>query len=259
MKIFISADIEGVLGINHWDEDSDKFAKRMNQEVIAACEGAIEGGATEVFVKDAHANGRTIDPYSLPEQVKLIRGKSSSPKSMVEQIDDTFDAIAFIGYHSASGTDTNPLAHTHTTSVEYIKINGEIASEFTLNSLIAAYYGVPSIFISGDEGLINQVKQELPFIETVAINQGFGNATITLLGAKESLSLIKAGMKKAVINSDKAKTELPEYFEVEVSFRDHTKALRASFYPGAKKIGPKVVVFESDDYYEVMRFKYFTF
>jgi len=42
MKIYISADIEGVTGITHWDEtektksDYQKFAKQMTDEVKAA-------------------------------------------------------------------------------------------------------------------------------------------------------------------------------------------------------------------------------
>ncbi|MBY9021720.1 MAG: M55 family metallopeptidase, partial [Candidatus Lokiarchaeota archaeon] len=51
MKIYISADIEGISGIAHWDEteksksDYQKFATQMTNEVRAACEGAIKAGA----------------------------------------------------------------------------------------------------------------------------------------------------------------------------------------------------------------------
>ena len=66
MKVFISADIEGVTGILHWDEtarthaDFTEFRDRMTQEVSAACEGAFEAGATEVWIKDAHGSGRNL-------------------------------------------------------------------------------------------------------------------------------------------------------------------------------------------------------
>ena len=52
MKICISADIEGITGIAHGDEteksksDYQKFAKQMTDEVKAACEGAINSGAS---------------------------------------------------------------------------------------------------------------------------------------------------------------------------------------------------------------------
>lgn len=67
MKIFISADIEGITGVTHWDEtektksDHKEFAHQMTLEVKAACEGAIDAGADEIWIKDAHDTARNID------------------------------------------------------------------------------------------------------------------------------------------------------------------------------------------------------
>ncbi len=60
MKIYITADIEGITGAAHWDEtdkknaDYGEFREQMTAEVAAACEGALNAGAAEVWVKDAH-------------------------------------------------------------------------------------------------------------------------------------------------------------------------------------------------------------
>jgi D-amino peptidase len=60
MRIFISADIEGVTGVTNWNEtekphaDYPEFREQMTAEVAAACEGALNAGATEIVVKDAH-------------------------------------------------------------------------------------------------------------------------------------------------------------------------------------------------------------
>ena len=103
MKVFISADIEGVAGITSWDEtnknhsDYEYFKIQMSKEVAAACEGANECGAKEIYIKDAHASGRNIIPDYLPENAYLIRGWSGDPLSMVQGIDDSFDALIFIG------------------------------------------------------------------------------------------------------------------------------------------------------------------
>ena len=54
MKIYISADIEGITGVVNWDEankskpDYKAFCKQMTEEVKAACEGAIKAGAQEI-------------------------------------------------------------------------------------------------------------------------------------------------------------------------------------------------------------------
>jgi D-amino peptidase len=65
-KLYISADIEGVCGIAHWDEtelaspQSAAFRAQMTREVKAACEAACSLGVAEILVKDAHDSGRNL-------------------------------------------------------------------------------------------------------------------------------------------------------------------------------------------------------
>jgi len=114
MKIYISADIEGITGTTHWDEadkknsDFKEFQEQMTAEVAAACEGALRAGATEILVKDAHDTARNIIASKLPREVRLVRGWSGHPFSMVQYLDETFHAVLMIGYHSRAGLDTNP-------------------------------------------------------------------------------------------------------------------------------------------------------
>ncbi len=116
MKVYISADIEGTAGITNWEEAEkphatyQEFRERMTDEVVAACEGAIEVGAKEILVKDAHDSGRNIIAARLPDCARLIRGWSGHPFSMVQELDESFDALLFVGYHAKAGSDENPLA-----------------------------------------------------------------------------------------------------------------------------------------------------
>ena len=99
MKIYISADIEGTTGITDWEEAGkghptyQEFRERMTEEVVAACEGAIEAGAKEILIKDAHDSGRNIIAGRLPDCAKLIRGWSGHPFSMVQELDESFAAL----------------------------------------------------------------------------------------------------------------------------------------------------------------------
>ena len=145
MKVYISVDIEGVTGVTAWDEtelnhpDHKAAALQMTREAVAACEGAIAAGADEIIVKDAHDTARNMDIHAFPEQVKLCRGWTNTPESMVAGIDETFDAAIFIGYHSGAGFDGNPLSHTMNQQNNYVKINGRQAAEFEMNAYGAAY------------------------------------------------------------------------------------------------------------------------
>lgn len=144
MKIFISADIEGVATTTLWpetekgSEDYRQHAQQMTMEVIAACEAASEAGASEIVVRDAHEDGNNLDIWKLPENVTLIRGWSGHPYSMVYGIDPSFDAAIFIGYHSAASSGGNPLSHTESLNPLSVKLNGTLASEFLLYSYAAA-------------------------------------------------------------------------------------------------------------------------
>lgn len=262
MKVYISADIEGVTGIGHWDE-TDKgaqseyqwFQKQMNREVAAATQSALDAGASKVVIKDAHDSGRNLILDELPEQVELVRGWAGHPLSMVQEIDESFDAILFIGYHSRAGQDSNPLAHTMSSArITRMTLNGRDMSEFYLHGLAASYYGVPSIFVAGDQGLCDEVAELNDHIETVATIRGEGNSIISQ-HPETSLKQIREGVK-AALNKDLSKglLNIPSVIDFRIEFKKHQDAYRASFYPGAKKIDPLIVQYETDDFFEVMRF-----
>lgn len=259
MKVFISADIEGVNGIVAWSEtDADKsryadFQRQMSMEVAFACQGANEAKAEEIFVKDAHDSAMNIDVSLLPNYVTLHRGWEGCLCSMMAGLNKSFDAVIFIGYHSPAGSDGNSLSHTMDTDIHHLKINGVDASEFTINALYAAYLGIPVAFLSGDLNLTKQVKQLLPKVITVATKEGRHGAVVSK-HPNVTNEEIKAGVKKA-LTSDLSQNilPLPTHFKVEVGYKRHQDAYRSSFYPGCHLINPETLVFEADDYYEVLR------
>jgi len=260
MKIYISADIEGITGVTHWDEteksksDHREFAKQMTDEVKAACEGAIKAGAKEIWIKDAHDTGRNIIVDDLPQNIKLIRGWSEHPYLMVQELDKSFDALLMIGHHSFSSSSSNPLSHTlnpHT--LNYIKLNGEYASEFLIFGYAAATMGVPVVFVSGDEGICKEAKKINKNIKTLAVNKGVGNSVISI-HPKLAVEKIKKGVKSILKEDiDKCKIKLPEHFKVRISYKKHIDAFKASFYPGMEQVSSTNVAFETDDYFEVLR------
>ncbi len=259
MKVFISADIEGVAGVSHWEEASSKgpgyqeARHLMTQEVVAACKGAFEAGAEEIFIKDAHGNGRNIITSLLPEKVKIIRGWSGHPFVMMQELDDTFNAVLMIGYHSHTVSEANPLAHTFIIQIAHIKINGEFASEFLFNAFTASLVNVPVAFVSGDIATCEETKILNKNIKTEAVTQGKGASTISL-SPKQSCRKIKEGTVKALQSDFTACSfDLPDYFEVEIKFTDPISAYRASFYPGMKKGDSQTVIFETDSYFDVLR------
>ena len=260
MKVFISADIEGVTGTTDWNEtdkahgDYLEFREQMTAEVAAACEGALNAGATEIVVKDAHWTGRNLIASKLPRAVRLIRSWTLDPYSMMAGLDATFHAALMIGYHSRSGSDASPLAHTLTGRVVYVKINGRDASEFLINAYTAGWLRVPVVFLSGDAGICQDAQDFLPGLSTVAVMEGVGNATTSIHPAL-AVERIRGGVEVALRGDvARCRVAMPSHFTAEVYFKLHTNARQASFFPGARLAGPHVVQFEADDYFEVLRF-----
>jgi len=263
MKIYISADIEGVTGVTHWDEteigksDYVAFQGQMTAEVVAACEASTAAGASEVWIKDAHDTGRNLIAAKLPSGTRLIRGWSGHPFSMVQELDSTFAALILIGYHARGGSGESPLAHTLTGGFAYIKINERYASELLLHGYAAASVGVPLVFVSGDAGVCEEARSLSPAIVTLPVKRGVGGATVNV-HPERAIQGIRDGVRQALHGDlTRYRFPLPSRFAVEVGYKDHAKAYRASFYPGASLSGASAVTFETGDYFEVLRFLLF--
>jgi D-amino peptidase len=263
MKVYISADIEGITGVTHWNETEDdkpdyaQFRQQMTAEVAAACEGALAAGAAEIWVKDAHGSGRNIIAEQLPRQARLLRGWTGHPLMMVERIDNTFQAAMMIGYHSPAGYSGNPLAHTISGKDAYILINGIYASEFMIYTYAAALHRVPVVFLSGDAALCQDAAALVPGLTSVAVKEGQGDSTLNL-HPHLALEKIKDGAQRAVTGDvSRCRLELPAHFAVEVRYKNHAQAYSSSFFPGASLKDAHTIQFETNDYFEVLRFLIF--
>lgn len=259
-RIFLSADIEGTCGIAHWDEtekskgDYGYFANQMTMEVAAACKGTLSGGAEEMMVKDAHDSARNINPALLPKEAIIFRGWARDPYMMMSGIKEGDFGAFFTGYHSAAGTDFNPLAHTMNGQNNYVKINGEIASELYINCLTAAMFGVPVRFVSGDEGLCEWIKTKVPGVVTVATTKGCGNGSISI-HPQLAVEKIEAGAKQAMGTPlEECLFPMPETFEVEIGYKYHYLAKRNAYYPGCVQKDSHSIVYKADLYMDVLRF-----
>lgn len=263
MKVYISADIEGVTGATHWDETDQKNAfygelrEQMTAEVAAACEGALQAGGSEIWVKDAHDSARNIIAAKLPREVRLVREWSEHPFGMMQELDETFHAALMIGYHSRAGSNGSPLAHTMTGNMIHIAINGQYASEFVVSAYTAGLVGVPVVFLSGDAALCQEAQGFLPGLSTVAVQHGVGNSTASI-HPHLAVERIRSGVE-AALRGDLSKCRVPgpDRFSVELRYRKHADAYRASFYPGVRAIDSHTVGFEAEDYFEVLRFLLF--
>lgn len=259
LKVFISVDMEGVSGLIHWDEtdhsgpDYGLFRKLMTAEANAAIAGALEAGATEIVVRDAHDSARNILPDLLRPEARLIRDWNG-PLSMMEGIDKTFDAVVFVGYHARAGTPNAVLKHTMSLSLFDVILNGVRLPEGGWNAAIAGYYGVPVVFLSGDAAICGQIREVIGNIETVAVKEGMGRAA-SMLHPVKAQELIQKGVAAALRNRSAYKPYKPAApYRLEIVFTDENLALRASWIPGATRTGERSVAFASNDFMDIVKY-----
>jgi len=262
-KLYISADIEGVAGIADWKEteigepQGAYFRKQMTREVKAVCEAALEAGAVDILVKDAHGSGRSIDPSALPVNVRLLRSWTRDPLVMMGGLDSSYEGVFFTGCHSAAGTNGNPLAHTMEVYIQEIRINGRLASEFLINAYTAASMNIPVLLLTGDSALCETAKELNPNIRTVAVSEGLGNASISIHPDLADRRIKEAVKSALAASSFDFLLTLPKTFEVSVVFKEHYRAYRGSFFPGARLSAPSEVSFSSSRWEDVLTFFFF--
>ncbi len=264
MKVFLSADMEGTCGIVSWPEteratpmDYTPAQKQMTREVAAACKGALAAGAEEILVKDAHDSARNLDPAGLPRGIRMNRSWSGDPLSMMSGLNkDSYGAVFFTGYHAWAGCPGNPLSHTMNGRNDHVTLNGVMCSEFLINSYTAGYYGVPVALLTGDEALCDFAKTLIPAITTVPVNVGRGGS-VTSLHPDEAVERIEAAAKEAMAKAEQCVVPMPDHFHMEIDFFKHHVAYSKSFYPGAVLKDDKFVCFDSDDWFEMLRFCHF--
>ena len=156
MKAFISIDMEGICGIvreietdpNKGGEAYQQSRRLMTQEGNAAIEGCLKGGATEVLIADSHWNFDNLISEELNEAATLLRGTPRS-FSMVQDLDASYSAAMFIGYHAKAGTSRAILDHTYTGRIASVHVNGTEVGETGINAHLAGHFGVPVVSSPG--------------------------------------------------------------------------------------------------------------
>lgn len=245
-RYFISADIEGITDVTFWSETEegkqgyDAACEQMTRETAAACRAVLAAGAIPV-VRDGHGGACNIRHMGLPEGTELMRGWPCHPASMMGGLDGSFSGALYIGYHAPAGCDGSPLAHTSEYElIRWAKINGHLASEFTMNALYAASLGVPSLFLSGDEAMCRMAEAEIPGLATVAVKRCKGNSTWNLhpLTVEKAIEETVAGQLAA---GGPPVPQVPETLVLEVCLPTHQSVRSACRLPGVEKIADDVV------------------
>jgi D-amino peptidase len=261
VKIFISADMEGLTGVVTGEQigptgfEYAAFREVMTAEVNAAIEAARAGGATEILVADSHGNAQNLLLDKLPSDVQLVRS-FPRPHGMMEGIDGSFAGVIFIGYHASTTNPRGVRAHTlSSATLADVRLGGVSMPEAGLNAALAGHYGVPVLAISGDDAAVAEARALLGDVEGAVVKWSTGFHSARTLTPAAGRDVIRAAVRRAMAR----RTELKPYrvsmpAELEVRFKNYRPAEILALLPGVGRADAHSVRLTVKDAPEAARF-----
>ncbi|MDQ2717767.1 MAG: M55 family metallopeptidase [Chloroflexota bacterium] len=248
MKIFLSTDFEGTSGIVAWEQiiegnpEYEQGRRLLTAEVNAVIAGALAAGATEFVVNDAHHAMRNLHPQDLDGHATLITGRHK-PLYMMEGLDSSFDGACFVSYHGSIGAEHAILSHTYNPGAIWeVRINGEIVGESGINALVAAHYGVPLIFVSGDEATAREVQSFAPDAEKVVVKHSLGRFAAAHIHPEVARDMLREGATRAVRTLNGMQPpQFASPVSLEVTFLVADMAEMALWVRGVERAGPRTI------------------
>ena len=257
MKIWISFDMEGVAGIVDWDQCRPSGGARyevgcqlMLDEVNAAIGGALAGGATEVVLNDSHGTMANLDPRRIAGGAAYLSGRHK-PRYMMQGLDESFDAVFFVGYHGSISGRPSTLSHTYNPEVfAAARVNGELVGESGINALVAEHFGVPIAFVSGDEVTRRETEPFAAKAVHVTTKESITRFSALTLHPAESCRRIREGAEEAVRRVAAGDVPTPGISRpatLELDLQTADMAEVASWVRGAERTGTRTVTIAGDD------------
>ena len=259
MKILISADMEGITGIVHsdmlvaWGREYERGRRLQTRDVNAAIKGAVEAGADEILVNDAHGSVRNLLIEEINPAARLISGFPRS-QIMMEGLDKSVDAAVFVGYHAKAST-FGICSHTMSSfSFTSISINGKPIGETGINAAIAGLYGVPLVAVSGDDCLRKEVAEEFPDAIYTEVKKVYGLNAADCLPPSVTEKLITENVKKGIQNKDNCKPFVLEGpLKLDIVCKTIAITDVVAIMPGVERVSPLEVTYTASDIIEVSR------
>jgi len=119
----------------------------------------------------------------------------------------------------------------------------------------AAKFGVPVVFLSGDQTIGEEARRLLGPIETVAVKTAGGFYSGTMLHPEECQRLIREGVKRGIEKRRQLKPyKLARPVKLEVTFKWTVYAEIVSYFRGVERPRGNAIVYTANDMLDASRF-----
>jgi D-amino peptidase len=261
LRLFISADMEGVAGVVREEQTDPAGAdyalsrRLMTLEVNAAIEGALDAGAQEIVVSDGHWFGTNLLPEELHPAAELLSG---SPRRlyMAEGMGPGFDAAFFVGYHASAGTRDAVLDHSGADPrlVGEVRLNGAAQSEGSLNGYLCGYFDCPVALFTGDAAAVSEMHGFLLEVEGVVVKESLAQQAARSLHPEVARQRIRSGARRAFQRLDNiAPMRLQGEMELQVDLLRTAMADSCERVPGVRRVGSRTVAYAGHDFVQLYK------
>jgi D-amino peptidase len=253
MKVYISADMEGVTGVTHSQDvipgrsQYERFRRLLTADVNAAIEGAARAGATEFLVNEAHDGMRNLLLEDLDPQAEVIVGQRK-PYSMMQGFEDT-DLVFFVGYHARAGTE-GVLSHTFDspTVVTGVWLNGEPCSEARMNATLAGLKGIPVGLVTGDDLVCAEAESLYAGVQTARVKTVVDRYTARCLSPQVAKERIRDAALCAADVGDLSRYAPEPPYSFTIEFATASSAASVLFFPGLERVDDRRISWTHEDY-----------
>ena len=202
MKIIVMTDLEGIAGVDTYEmissgrnEDYTAACRALMLDVNAAVRGYFDAGADQVYVYDGHGGGKNFIRPMLDE--RAIQLNNEEFHALVKSGET--NAYAEIGLHAMAGTQNAFLEHTQSSKQWFdYQINGISCGEFVQGAAFVGHFGIPFIFVSGDDAACEEARRFVPEIATAVVKHAHGRNAAVSLPREEADRLIYETAKQSV-------------------------------------------------------------
>jgi D-amino peptidase len=246
VRIYISVDLEGVTGLVDADDvqpggrDYERGRLMMAEDVNAAIRGAVEAGATDITVNDAHGPMRNLLPESLHPAARLIRGKTKQ-MGMLEGLVPEHDAVICVGYHARAGA-LGVLSHSFMGhEIEDIWLDGRPVGEIGLAHATAAAIGVPVTVLTGDDCACTEMTEWDASVTTVAVKYARDRFAAELRPTEEARAAIESAVAAGLSTLPKTSAVAAAPSTLKVRWQSSSVASTLLGIPGVTSVDTRTV------------------
>lgn len=256
MKVYVVCDLEGTAGVVDFKQQCNPNEKYYQQairlatlELNALVDGAMEGGATEIYAWPGHwVFPGGIDFELLHPECKLVmHAGDMGPVGF----DGSFDAMFQCGLHAMAGAEGGVLSHSFMPPIQNVWLNDIKIGEIGMNMLGFGELDIPCVFVSGDLAAVNEAKALVPDIECAVVKWGLeerekhGALSIrkaTSLSSAKAREVIREKVRIAIKRTDDIKSfRLNPPYTLKIQYIESKYADQLAQHEGVKRVDQTTV------------------